>query len=217
MLPLVLDLARLKLVLIGNGGAAERRLTLLDEAGAIDLTVHADAPSEALTRAAGSRLVRRLPTAQELAAARLVFITDKASRHCRDLATTARAMGALVHVEDERSLSDVHAPATLRRGDLVIAVSTGGKSPGLAVQVKRFLGGLFGSEWRGRLDDLAARRRGWRDGGIDQETVARWTEEWVGRQGWLAAEGIIGDETTLTATRAAASADERHTGFGSRH
>lgn len=188
MLPLVLDLSRLRLILVGDGAAAERRLRLLDEAGAADLAIYAEAPSAALERAAGSRLVRRLPTAPELAAARLVFISDRGARPCRELAALARALGVLVHVEDEPALSDLQAPAVLRRGDLTIAVSTGGKSPGLAVQVKRFLATLFGPEWQGRLEALAALRRGWRARGADAETVARWSESWVGRQGWLPAE-----------------------------
>lgn len=188
MLPLVLDLGRLKLMLIGKGKAAEHRLQLLDAAGAADLTVYAETPTAALALSAGSRLVRRLPTTRELAAARLVFISDRKALYCRELAGLARRLGALVHVEDEPALCDVQMPAVLRRGDLTFAVSTGGKSPGLAVQVQRFLGALFGPEWRERLDTLAGLRRGWRAGGTDAETIARWSESWVTRQGWLPAD-----------------------------
>jgi len=198
MLPMVVDLARLKLVLIGNGAAAERRLRLLDAAGAADLAVYADDPSPALALAAGTRLVRRPPTAQELAAARIVFISDKTEPRCRDFAAGARAGGALVHVEDEPGLSDLHAPAVLRRGALTIAVSTGGKAPGLAARVKNFLGALFGPEWQGRLDELAALRQGWRKSGADAETVAQWTDSWVSHEDWLPA----GDQLPMTAPSA---------------
>ncbi len=191
MLPMVLDLTRLRLVLVGNGAAAERRLALLDEAGAADLSIYADDPSP-----------------------RMVFIAERAARHARDLAATARAAGALVHVEDEPALCDLHAPATLRRGELVIAVSTGGQSPALAAQVKRFLGALFGTEWQQRLDELAALRHGWREGGADSETVARWTEEWVGRQGWLPPNGATDGDRSLAAARSAAALDAV---FASRH
>jgi precorrin-2 dehydrogenase/sirohydrochlorin ferrochelatase len=205
MLPIVLDVTRLRLILVGNGMAAERRLALLDEAGAADLAVYADDPSPGLAHGAGTRLVRRLPSTAELAAARMVFIAERGARHARDLAATARAAGVLVHVEDEPALCDAHAPATLRRGNLLIAVSTGGHSPALAAQVKRFLGALFGTEWQQRLDELAALRRGWREGGADLETVARWTEEWVGRQGWLPQNGAVGDDGSLAALRSAAA------------
>jgi precorrin-2 dehydrogenase / sirohydrochlorin ferrochelatase len=209
MLPLVLDVGRLKLLLIGDGRAAERRLSLLDAAGAADLTVYGEAPSAALALAAGSRLVRRLPTTREMAAARLVFITDRNARYCRELAGMARMLGVLVHVEDEPALCDVQAPAVLRRGDLTIAVSTGGKSPGLAVQVKRFLGALFGPEWQERLDALATLRRGWRAGGADAKTIARWSESWVGRQGWLPADDAASAEA-VPGGAAGARAAARH-------
>jgi precorrin-2 dehydrogenase/sirohydrochlorin ferrochelatase len=184
MLPLVLDVTRLKLALIGNGSAAERRLALLDEAGAIDLAVYAAAPSPALTCRAGDRLVRRLPRPDELAAARVVFISETSPQH-RALALNARSAGALVHVEDEPTLSDVHAPAVMRRGDLVIAVSTGGRSPALAGEIKRFLQMLFGAEWRGRLEELAFLRRQWRKSGADHAGVAERTKAWTTARQWL--------------------------------
>src|SRR5690242_7615928 len=99
MLPLVLDVTRLKLALIGNGSAAERRLALIDDAGATDVAVYATSPSPALTRRAGERLVDRLPRPEELAPARVVFISETLPEHCA-LAITARAAGALVHIED---------------------------------------------------------------------------------------------------------------------
>lgn len=185
MLPLVLDVARLPLMLVGNGTAALRRLRLLDEAGAADLVVHAEAAAPDLADAAGNRLVRRLPDAAEIATARLVFIAGMDPARRTALAAEARKAGVLVHVEDEPALCDVHAPAVLRRGDLLIAVSTGGASPALAGHLKRFLGGLFGPEWQRHLADLAALRRTWRATGIDPVTVMRWTEEWVSRQDWL--------------------------------
>jgi precorrin-2 dehydrogenase / sirohydrochlorin ferrochelatase len=188
MLPLVVDLAGLRVLLIGDGAAALRRLELLDEAGARDLAVYAERPAPALARRAGNRLRRRRPTSAKLAPARLVFISDRGAPATPGLAATARAAGALVHVEDAPALSDLQAPAVLRRGALTIAVSTGGASPGLAVQVKRFLNRLFGPEWGERLDRLAALRQDWRRSGADAATLSRRTEAWIERQGWLPRE-----------------------------
>lgn len=187
MLPLTLDLGRLRLLLIGNGAAALRRLQWLDEAGAARLAVHADAPSAALVAAAGTRLRQGLPSEDELAAAHLVFIADPASADIVGLAAAAREAGAIVHVEDQPELTDAHAPAIVRRGDLTIAVSTAGTSPALARQVKHFLAGLFGPEWQDRLAQLRTLRARWRAGGVPPAAVARRTEEWVSRSGWLAA------------------------------
>lgn len=185
MLPLVLDLARLKVLVVGDGAATLARLDRLAAAGAADLALYAPDPAPDLARRAGSRLRRRLPCAEELAAARLVFISDRSAPWAPDLAALARAAGALVHVEDAPALSDLHAPAVLRRGDLTIAVSTGGTSPGLAVEVKRFLGRLFGPEWGGRLERLGALRRQWRRAGVDAATVSARTEAWIANEDWL--------------------------------
>jgi precorrin-2 dehydrogenase/sirohydrochlorin ferrochelatase len=97
----------------------------------------------------------------------------------------------------------------LRRGELLIAVSTGGKSPGLAAQIKRFLGTLFGREWREHLDELARLRRAWRDSGADGATVAQWTEAWVVRQGWLPADDPL-SSSALPPAIADASLVARH-------
>jgi precorrin-2 dehydrogenase / sirohydrochlorin ferrochelatase len=74
MLPIVLDLSRLGVALVGNGEAALRRLRRLDEAGAAHLQVYADDPIPALAEAAGARLRRRLPTAESFADVHVAFL-----------------------------------------------------------------------------------------------------------------------------------------------
>jgi precorrin-2 dehydrogenase / sirohydrochlorin ferrochelatase len=189
MLPVMLDLACLPTLLIGDGAAAEKRLRLLDEAEAARLCMHALAPSAALTAAAGARLVRRLPSEDEIAAARLVLISDRTAPYTGDIAARARAAGALVHIEDDPDHSDLHMTAVLRRGDLTIAVSTGGASPGLAVRMKEFLAALIGPEWRGRTAELAKQRGQWRADGAAADALRHRTEDWLGRRHWLPRAG----------------------------
>jgi precorrin-2 dehydrogenase/sirohydrochlorin ferrochelatase len=187
MFPIQLDLAQLRVALVGNGEAILRRLHGLYEDGARHVAVYADAPSAALAEAAGPRLHRLVPSAAELAGFHIVFAADLPEARLAQLAGTVRAMGALLHVEDRPALSNVHAPSVLRRGDLVIAVSTNGRSPGLARRVKRYLEGLFGSEWQGRIEALGEQRARWREAGAGPTEIARWTDEWVDREQWLAA------------------------------
>lgn len=186
MLPLFIDVSRIRLVLAGNGRAALKRFRLLAEAGAQEVAVFAATPSPDLAEAAGARLVRRWPTPAELARAQLVFIADPPPDIRATLAEAARAVGVLVHVEDAPALSDAAAAAVLRRGELTVAVSTGGASPALAVQLRDFLGDLFGPEWDERLELLSRQRRAWRDAGIEPNRIADLTEEWVSHHGWLA-------------------------------
>jgi precorrin-2 dehydrogenase len=185
MLPLVLDLARCGVVLVGDGAAAARRLALLAEAGAHEVRLFAPAPSEALRAAAGARLTPRLPAGQEIAAARLVFLSDRGAPYVADLAAAARAAGALVHVEDDPAASDFSLPAILRRGALTIAVSTGGASPALAVGLRDALAALIGPEWQERTAEIAALRRTWRADGADAERLKRRTAEWLARHAYF--------------------------------
>jgi precorrin-2 dehydrogenase len=186
MLPLSLDLSRLRLALIGNDARAVHRLAWLEESGATALTIYARTPSPALAAAAGDRLVRRWPDAKTLAGTQLVFIADPPKTKQSALAEAAHSAGAIVHVEDVPALCDAHAPAVLRRGDLVLAVSTGGAAPGFAAEVKRLLDELFGAEWSERLDAVKTLRRRWRGAGASLATVRQRTEAEMTRNGWAA-------------------------------
>ncbi len=187
MYPISLDVTRARVALAGGGPAAVRRLAGLDAAGATRVTVFAAAPGPALAEAAGERLVRRLPGAADLIDVRLLLVAGLGEKVSSALAATARAMGVLVNVEDRAPWCDVHVPAVIRRGDLVLTVSTNGRSPGLARRLRRFLEALFGPEWGGRVDEVATRRAAWRSAGAEAATVARLTDAHVARRGWLRA------------------------------
>ncbi len=187
MYPIALDVTRARVALAGDGPAALRRLAGLDAAGAARVSVFAAAPSAALAAAAKGRLVRRLPAAADLIDVRLLLVAGLGEDESSALAATARAMGILVNVEDRTPWCDVHVPAVIRRGDLVLTVSTNGRSPGLARRLRRFLEDLFGPEWGGRVDEVAARRGAWRAAGAGADTVTRLTDAHVARRGWLRA------------------------------
>jgi len=186
MLPMTLDLSRLRLALIGAGPAASQRLERLDMAGAAALTVYAPAASIALATLAGRRLVPRLPHADEFVGIQIVFIAGLPRAAAALIAAEARAAGAIVHVEDVPEQCDAQMPAVLRRGDLTIAVSTAGRSPGLAAEIKRALDRIIGSEWSARLNEISAQRERWRAAGLDSAAVRQWTADWLAACGWLA-------------------------------
>jgi precorrin-2 dehydrogenase/sirohydrochlorin ferrochelatase len=63
------------------------------------------------------------------------------------IAREGRRRGVLVNVMDDVPNCDWSAPAVVRRGDLVLAISTGGRSPALAKRLRVELGERFGPEW----------------------------------------------------------------------
>lgn len=185
MFPIVLDVGALTLVLIGEGDAALKRLELLDAAGAASVEVYSASPGADLKARAGARLKGVRPSEEALEAARLVLIAGLDDEEAATIAAAARKLGRLVNTEDRKELCDFHLPSVVRRGDLVMTVSTGGRSPALARRLRRHLEGLFGPEWAGRIDKLAERREGWRAEGLAPPEIGRRTEAYIEEEGWL--------------------------------
>ncbi len=166
MLPILLTKAT-RVGLAGQGDGLGRRAALLVEAGIKPELLPADA-GEA-----------------DLAGLKLLFIAGWDADAAASLVARARAAGILVNVEDVPSLCDFHVPAIVRRGDLVLSVSTGGRVPGLARRLRENLERQFGPEWSGRLDDLSEAREQWRAAGLAPQDVSRRTRERLAEKGWL--------------------------------
>lgn len=184
MLPLTLDLSDWPVLLVGDGRAALARFDMLEAAGARNLTVFAEQPSEAMHARAGVRLVPRLPTDEEVVACRLLFVAGVPDAEAGRLAALARAHRVLVNVEDVPPLCDAYALAMVRRGNLVIGVSTEGRSPAVARVLRRWLEARFGPEWEARLEQAAAMRDRMREEGAGPAEITAATAGML--ESWLA-------------------------------
>ncbi len=184
MLPLAVDVSRWRVLLVGDGRAALARLDMLEAAGAEDLAVFAPDPSAAMQARAGRRLLQRLPTEAEVIAARLLFLAGLAPEANERLASLARAHRVLVNAEDVPPLCDAYALAMVRRGNLVIGVSTEGRSPAVARVLRQWLQARFGVEWAGRLEEAAALRERLRTRGADPASITTATAALL--EPWLA-------------------------------
>jgi precorrin-2 dehydrogenase/sirohydrochlorin ferrochelatase len=155
--------------LAGAGGGFERRLKVMKAGGVDEPVVFSD----------------RLPTAAELASLQLLFVAGLDESTSRALAIAARDAGVLVNVEDVPELCDFHMPAQIRRGDLLLAISTAGRSPALSRALREHLESRFGTEWEGRLDEIASLRQAWRAEGTSPEEVSTRTRVLLAERGWL--------------------------------
>lgn len=179
MLPIGLDPA-LPVAVAGRGLVAQARHARLAAAG-LAPAFFTDAPSPGDPPVA----LPRLPAAEDLARLRLLWVAGLPEALASRLAQAARAARLLVNVEDVPDLCDFHSLAEVRRGDLVIAVSTGGRSPALASRLRARLEDEFGPEWAGRLAWLGERRRRWRARGLSGERLARISHAAIDAKGWL--------------------------------
>lgn len=167
MLPLILDPRHITAGLAGHGAALDRRTAFLAGAGV------------------EARLLPENPADAALEGLTVLFVAGLAEPAARALAGRARTLGVLVNVEDRPDLCDFHVPALVRRGDLLLTVSTGGKAPGLAAALRQALAGRFGPEWAGRLTDMATARARWRAEGLGPEQVSGNMRALLAQRGWL--------------------------------
>lgn len=175
MLPLALDLSSWPVLLVGDGPPALKRLDMLEAAGATALRVFAEDPSARMRARAGTLLQARLPTEEEVASARLLFVAGLPRDVSARLAAIARVHRVLVNVEDLPPLCDAYALAMVRRGHLVLGVSTEGRSPAVAAQLRRWLETRFGPEWSDLLEAAAALRDRMRAEGAAPASVSEAT------------------------------------------
>jgi precorrin-2 dehydrogenase/sirohydrochlorin ferrochelatase len=186
MLPIALDVELQKVVVVGRGRPGEQRYALAHGAGCARIVLYNDL-AEHWACEAQALLYQRLPEPADLAGARVVFIAGVPLEIAEPLAQAARAAGALVNVEDVLPLCDFHVPAIVRRGDLLISVSTGGRAPGLAQRLRAHLAQMFGVEWETRLRRLGDARLQWREEGASKDEVIRRSADMIAREGWLPA------------------------------
>jgi precorrin-2 dehydrogenase / sirohydrochlorin ferrochelatase len=183
MIAVALDSATLPCAVAGRGRQALRRLLTVRAGGAHRALLFSDDADEALEHAAGVALRRFLPDRRDLARLRVLWIAGLPDGPTAELASLARSERVLVNVEDQPALCDFHSVAEVRRGDLLLTVSTGGASPGLAARIRARLEAEYGTEWADRLALLRSRRTEWRRNG---RNVAALTDALLQANGWLA-------------------------------
>ncbi|CAG0959257.1 precorrin-2 dehydrogenase / sirohydrochlorin ferrochelatase [Geobacteraceae bacterium] len=158
--PVNLNVRDRQAVIVGGGAVAARKCLLLLEAGA-RITVIAPALDAGL---AGLRMEGRIVchtrqyVAGDLEGAFLAFAATDDPTVNRAVAREAESLGILVDTTDAPERGSFTTPAVFRRGDLLVAVSTGGKSPALARIIRNDLAERFGPEYAETLAILGAVR-----------------------------------------------------------
>jgi precorrin-2 dehydrogenase/sirohydrochlorin ferrochelatase len=170
MIAVSLDPAALPVAVAGRGEVALRRLQALRAAGANKAVLFAD----------------RLPERDELSTLRVLWIAGLPDAEAAELAVCARAEGVLVNVEDRPALCDFHNVAEVRRGELLLTVSTGGASPGLAARIRARLAEEFGPEWAERTAFIRRLRDAWRRERRSPGEIVELTDALLRANGWLA-------------------------------
>ena len=147
--PVHLDIKNRNCLIVGGGAVGTRKVNTLLECGA-HVTVVSPDPTSQLARLASEAsitLKRRAYRSDDLSGMFLVIgATDDETLNLQ-ISKDAERAHILCNIVDRPEVCNFILPSIVRRGDLVITISTSGKSPALAKNLRQKLETQFGREY----------------------------------------------------------------------
>ncbi|WP_227766201.1 precorrin-2 dehydrogenase/sirohydrochlorin ferrochelatase family protein [Zhaonella formicivorans] len=159
--PISLNLCNKKCLVVGGGKVAERKVMALLECGG-QVVVVSPQLTEKLRDLAGEGLIRHVAREYsnfDLEDAFLVVSATAREDVNKKIAEECFERNILVNVVDDPAKCNFIVPATVRRGDLTISISTGGKSPALAKKIRKELELQYGDEYAQFLEIMGEIRK----------------------------------------------------------
>jgi precorrin-2 dehydrogenase / sirohydrochlorin ferrochelatase len=158
--PINLNLNGRKVVVIGGGRIAERKITGLIEAMAVVTVISPKLTIELTEYAEEGKITwkKRDFTAEDIQDAFLVIAATNQPETNLSVKKAA-APHQLVSLVDNPEVSDFILPAVVNQGKLSITVSTSGASPILAKKIKQEIADQFGPEYKEYVDFLYSCRK----------------------------------------------------------
>ncbi len=141
-----------RVVIVGGGDLAARKARLV--AGEdVDIVFFARETTPAFEAewAAAATIERRLPEADDFRGAALAFVALEDDDLAARIGADARRAGIPTNVVDQPAISDFYTPSIVKRGDVTVAISTGGVAPVLGKRLRAQIEALLPA----RLDALA--------------------------------------------------------------
>ena len=200
--PIFLDLTGRRCVVIGGGVIAERKIDGLVAAGA-DVTVISPELSEGtrtlLMRTSIKHVARKYESG-DLEGYALAFVATDDGVTTAAVFCEARARGVWVNCADVPAYCDFILPAVIRRGELSVAVSTGGASPASARAVREELEKFLSDEFAQLVQTASEVRRELRQRSI-QASPEAWNKSLSGDLRRLMKQGKTTEAKQLLLTQ----------------
>ncbi len=159
--PLFLNVAGRRIVVVGGGAVAQRKVAALIEAGAMVRVVSPTLTSRLagwVARGTVTAVLRRYRRG-DLGRAELAFAATDDPAVNRRVAREAADRRVWVNVADGSTPGDFVVPATLRRGTFLLAVASGVRRPALSKSVRDALQDPFGNAVALTLKNATASER----------------------------------------------------------
>ncbi len=161
LFPAFLKLAGRRCLVVGAGRVAEEKIEGLLRAEAAVAVVAPSATQRIRTWARAEEIVWKARTfrSSDLVGIFLIVVATSSPELHREIYKQAKRRGILCNVVDDPEHCDFYYGATVRRGSLQIAISTGGLSPALAQRIRKQLEQEFGSEYEDWLEEIGTLRK----------------------------------------------------------
>ncbi|HJV31190.1 MAG TPA: NAD(P)-binding protein [Bacillales bacterium] len=158
--PIMLRLEGKRIVVVGGGKVAERKVSGLLGTGA---TIEVISPNltdelERLAQDGQIQWFQKSFSIEDIDQAFMIFAATNDS-NINQLIKKAAGAHQLITIADDPDNSDFHVPAQVKRGRLTIAVSTGGASPILAGKITKQLSCEFDEQYEEYVEFLYWARR----------------------------------------------------------
>jgi len=147
-------------LVVGAGPVAEAKIeSLLGTAAAVRVVAPMATPKiREWARQGVIDWHERKYAASDLAGMFFVIAATGSTALHDEIYAEAQSRGVLCNAVDEPERCDFYFPAVVRRGELQIAISTGGLSPALAQRLRKELEQQFGPEWEQWVAQLGRTR-----------------------------------------------------------
>jgi precorrin-2 dehydrogenase / sirohydrochlorin ferrochelatase len=166
--PIFIKLDGKPCVVIGGGEVAERKVETLLDSGAVVRLISPEYSDKIRARGdEGSITIEQRPYEPgDIDGAYMALVCTDDHEINQAAADEARRLGVLVNTADDVDNCDFIAPAILQRGDLIVAISTGGLSPAMARRVREELEEMFPPDYGDLLTVLSEVRTAVRGQGL---------------------------------------------------
>ncbi|MGA2324502.1 MAG: bifunctional precorrin-2 dehydrogenase/sirohydrochlorin ferrochelatase [Sedimentisphaerales bacterium] len=143
--PIFLDLNGRRVVIIGGGSVATRKAEMILCSGArlVVVAPRLDETLRGVCTGSKAELIESKYSKDYLAGATIVIAATNDEALNRQIYKDCQQLEILCNVVDSPGLCDFYVPAVVQRGDLQIAIGTGGKSPAYAGHLRKKLENIF--------------------------------------------------------------------------
>jgi precorrin-2 dehydrogenase/sirohydrochlorin ferrochelatase len=170
--PILLELEGKRALVVGGGRVAQRKIeTLLAYGASVSVVSRAlTPPLQEMVATGRITCVDQAFKENHLEGAFLVIAATDDQQANQRVSEAARRRGLMVNAVDQPSDCDFIVPSIVKRGDLLIAISTSGKSPAMAKAIRVELEKKFGEEYAVFLRLMGRIREAVMALGLSQET-----------------------------------------------